>query len=59
MGSIGERNELIAEIFKQYDFSLSGELGPEELQQIHMDMRIGSISIPQVCRSSQYTINNV
>jgi hypothetical protein len=48
MGSLAEMNSLVDELFAQYDFLATGELGAEQLQLIHMDIRIGGISIPQV-----------
>ena len=56
MGTLAERDALIGQIFDQHDVSLCGELTAHQLQLIHMDMRIGGISIPQVTLINQYSL---
>ena len=48
MGDMMEREKLLDEIFLQYDVYRKGELDTTQLQQIHGDMRLGTISTPQV-----------
>ena len=48
MGSLEERRSLVEQVFKQHDVYHKGYLDAEQLQDIHCDMRLGGISIPQV-----------
>ena len=57
MGTLEERQSLVEQVFKQHDRLHKGSLGAEELQDIHCDMRIGGISIPQV-GSTLYELRN-
>ena len=51
MGDKGECAALVEQVFADYDIHRTGELNPVQLQGIHADMRVGSISIPQVCKT--------
>ena len=48
MVDLEQREQLLDEIFNQYDVFKTGELTAEQLQVIHSDIRLGSISLPQV-----------
>ncbi|XP_072170392.1 uncharacterized protein [Diadema setosum] len=54
MGELGERQQVLDAMFRQYDRDTKGELTPRELQQMHESLRIGGISIPQVVASMAY-----
>ncbi|CAD5117739.1 DgyrCDS6485 [Dimorphilus gyrociliatus] len=49
------KESLISRIFQQYDKNFIGELTAEQMQQIHNNIRIGGISLPQVCASIEYS----
>lgn len=42
------KDEVISEIFNKYDTALTGELAPDQLQALHVDIRDGGISLAQV-----------
>ena len=48
MGEIGNRDDIISEVFKNHDVLYCGELKAEQIQDIHADLRLGGISLPQV-----------
>ena len=48
MGSFEERKSLVEQVFKQHDIYHRGYLDAKQLQDVHSDMRLGGISIPQV-----------
>lgn len=52
MGTINdERAQLVDQLFLQHDHKMTGTLNAYQLQEIHQDMRLGGISIPQVIPS--------
>ncbi|ELU04993.1 hypothetical protein CAPTEDRAFT_200424 [Capitella teleta] len=53
-----EKNSLIGDVFSQFDVKRCGELNADQLQLIHMDMRIGSISISQIEEAIKYVCVN-
>ena len=48
MGTVPDRKAMIDEIWKLYDPLMTGYLTAEQVQQLHEEMRIGGISLPQV-----------
>ena len=56
MVDLAQREQLLDEVFDQYDFFNIGELSPEQLQMIHSDIRPGTISIQQVTIYIYYTL---
>ncbi|KAK2162247.1 hypothetical protein LSH36_101g03021 [Paralvinella palmiformis] len=60
MVDLAQREQLLDEVFDQYDFFNIGELSPEQLQMIHSDIRPGTISIQQIKESIKYVcVHNV
>ena len=48
MGEINRQEDAILEVFKHHDVSFRGELTAEQMREVHADMRLGGISLPQV-----------
>ena len=48
MGELETRQDVLQEVFKTYDVHFNGELTAEQVQEIHQDIRVGGISLPQV-----------
>jgi len=49
MGELLDQLQVTQQVFKQYDSTCKGELTPIQVQTLHGDLRMGGISLPQVC----------
>lgn len=45
---LSNKSDVIKEVFTQYDHHNSGELYPVQVQMLYGDLRMGSVSLPQV-----------
>ena len=50
MGELGvtEGKDMLQHVFQQYDLEHKAELTPIQIQMLYGDLRMGSISLPQV-----------
>lgn len=51
---LANKSDVIKTVFSQYDFNGTGELTPIQVQILYGDLRMGSVSLPQVVAAMKY-----